>query len=287
MDETRMTELNIRALTLDDAPTAAQLSASVGWTHTVETWQQTIEWASPAAWGLQVGTALVGSAVALEYSTRLAWIGNVIVHPDQQKRGYARRLVEHAIAFLRERKVQAIMLDASAQGFPLYQSMNFRILYPIQTWVGKAAHHAPQGSAIRLMTAEDCAAVTALEASVIGVARPQVIAGYWTPSASWVWDEGGTIKGYLLARWRGKGWFLGPSYHVHPEGAEGLYRTAIHAFAGHEVRADVPALNDTALQLMASLGMQREDRHITRMILDGEAPGHMEQQYSVGSFTTG
>lgn len=279
---------SIRLLTAADAPIAAALSAHVGWNHTPQTWAQTISWPGVSAYGLFVESGLAGSTVTLEYSPALAWIGNVITHPAHQKRGYARRLMEHALNRLNIHGVRSIMLDASGQGYPLYVSMGFQTLYPIQSWVRKAAgSSAPASSAIRLMTQDDCAAVTAADAALIGVERPQVITSYWTPGFSWVWEDAGLITGYLLARQRGTGWFLGPSYHPDPQGAAALFQTAAAALTGQELRADVPAPNEAAIRIVQSLGFQQAERHITRMILSGQPPGQMERQYSVGSFTTG
>ena len=52
-------------------------------------------------------------------------IGNVAVRPEFQRRGLARLLTSHAIAWQREQGVRAIWLDATPAGRPLYRTLGF------------------------------------------------------------------------------------------------------------------------------------------------------------------
>lgn len=282
-----MSPVELRSLTLADAEAGALLSAHIGWNHTPQTWAQVLRWNGVQGIGLFDGPELVATTVALEYGPTLAWIGYVITHPEHQKRGYARHLMEYMVTTLRQRQVRSIMLDASELGYPLYVSMGFQSLYAIESWTGTGGGSPPTASAVRQMTAHDVEAVIALDAGLISLARREVIAAYWTPGASWVWEQAGQVRGYLLARQRPGGWFFGPWYHPDLESAAALFQTAMAASPGQPVRADIPAPNSAARTILQEKGLSPTGRTIRRMILEGEAPGRMTAQYSVASFATG
>jgi GNAT superfamily N-acetyltransferase len=46
----------------------------------------------------------------------LAWVGMVLTHPEYRRRGFARRLISHALEYARERGVMTLKLDATSAG---------------------------------------------------------------------------------------------------------------------------------------------------------------------------
>jgi GNAT superfamily N-acetyltransferase len=52
-------------------------------------------------------------------------IGNVIVRGDRQRRGLGRLVMERTIAWLGERGVRSVLLDATVEGRPLYRKLGF------------------------------------------------------------------------------------------------------------------------------------------------------------------
>jgi GNAT superfamily N-acetyltransferase len=57
---------------------------------------------------------------------RMALLHNVHTLPEFRRRGFARRLVETAVAWCREEGFSRLTLNASAAGRPLYESLEFR-----------------------------------------------------------------------------------------------------------------------------------------------------------------
>lgn len=81
------------------------------------------------AHGEIVGTAIVSivddyRAFALHLAS--AHVNAVYVAPPFRRQGIARRMVEHAIAWARERKCVRVRLRTSAGGAALYASLGFR-----------------------------------------------------------------------------------------------------------------------------------------------------------------
>jgi GNAT superfamily N-acetyltransferase len=56
---------------------------------------------------------------------RMVLLHNVHTLPEFRRRGFARRLVETAVAWCREEGFDRLSLNASAAGQPLYESMGF------------------------------------------------------------------------------------------------------------------------------------------------------------------
>lgn len=66
---------------------------------------------------------------------RSGWIGNLLVRPEERRRGFGVRLFEHALAFLERKGVGSIWLTASEQGRPLYRRRGFRTVDTVVRWV--------------------------------------------------------------------------------------------------------------------------------------------------------
>lgn len=64
-----------------------------------------------------------------------AWIGNLIVDPQQRGFGYGRRLFQRAVSDLSARGVATLWLTASNDGRPLYESFGFREIGRIERWL--------------------------------------------------------------------------------------------------------------------------------------------------------
>lgn len=59
------------------------------------------------------------------FNLRIAYVNSVFVYPDYRRQGIARRLMEMAIEWARERGCSQVRLRSSTQGRPLYESLGF------------------------------------------------------------------------------------------------------------------------------------------------------------------
>ena len=87
------------------------------------------------AWVVKVGGRAVSSGGVHfvqwvpgcdDAGTRRAWVHGVYTEPDFRRRGLARRLMERIVAWCRESGCRAVLLHATEQGRPLYESLGFR-----------------------------------------------------------------------------------------------------------------------------------------------------------------
>lgn len=124
----------LRRLRAEDIPAAAQLSAQAGWNQTEEDWRTLLELSPEGCLAIEVGGHLAATTTLLCYGRRMAWIGMVLTKAEYQRRGFARRLLAHALESADMMGIATIKLDATDQGQPLYDSLGFRSEQEIERW---------------------------------------------------------------------------------------------------------------------------------------------------------
>jgi GNAT superfamily N-acetyltransferase len=112
-----------------------RLKSAAGWNQTEQDWRRLLELEPEGCFGVDVNGELAATTTAICYGEDLAWIGTVLTLPDYRRRGLARMLMTHALAYLEKRRVRCIKLDATDMGRPLYESLGFRVETGIDRWV--------------------------------------------------------------------------------------------------------------------------------------------------------
>lgn len=275
----------LRVMTPDEAPSVITLMRKIGWMHPLEQVRQNIVWGGQGSFCLAFGDKIVATAIALKYSQRLAWIGVVTSDPEYQRRGFARRLMDHTMEYLSG--VESVMLDASTLGFPIYDKMGFRSLYKVSPYVGTPQHFAPTDST-RPMTADDLPTVIDMDCYIMGLPRPQVIQWLFETGKAYVATDNGKITGYFFERIQDGALRMVAWNAADPTTAETLLNlgSSFATDAGLSLRTSIPEPNTVAREMVERHAMTIE-RPVTRMVYGGEPPGHMSDQYGIIAFMTG
>jgi GNAT superfamily N-acetyltransferase len=205
----------VRALARADIPAAMRIKEAAGWNQTETDWHNLLRLAPDTCFGVECGGVLAATATAVCYERKLAWIGMVLTDPAHRRRGFARRLMEHAIEALTERRMEWIKLDATEAGAPLYRQLGFEPECGIERWgamagqavgapdlnrrdqwsmLDRQAFGADRSKLLAMLEALGTAAV----ADGYAMARPGSQAAYFGPCVS----RGAATAGNLLA------WFL-------------------------------------------------------------------------------
>ena len=257
----------------------------IGWNHSLEQIQQNITWGGKGSFCLAFDKEIVATAIALKYSERLAWVGLVVSDPAYQRRGFARRLMNHIMQHLST--VESVMLDASTMGFPLYDSMGFKSLYKINAYT-RTPERFELSPSIRPMTATDLPAVIAMDADMNGLPRPQVINWLFETGKAFVATEQDTITGFTFVKWNAELLRLAAWNARDPATAELLMQVGCNLAldGGYTYRIDIPEPNDQARNIVIRNGLSIE-RNVTRMVYGQTPPGHMSDQFGIVSFMTG
>jgi predicted N-acetyltransferase YhbS len=236
----------------------------------------------PEGWFLaEDGGRIVGTVGAIGYGA-FAYLGLMAVHPEAQRRGIGKALLEHALAWLDGRGVACAILDATESGAPLYRSLGF-----VETGTSHDLHATRPviglGAGVALVTDRD--EIIELDRALFGADRGRLWRRLWDESPGGmtvVRDSGGAAIGYACAR----RWGLGPWGARTLEAAQALL--AAHADLPIGVmRALVPGENEAGRALLTRHGFvqRRSVRHMRRGAL--ERGPIWSQVYGKASFCLG
>lgn len=235
-----------------DMADAMALVAEAGWNQVEADWRFMLSFGR--GYGIRDGAGrLMASSVLLVYPPETCWIGMVLVAGAYRRRGYATRLLDHAIAAARSAGLTPA-LDATPAGREVYKRLGFIDGAGIERWRGEG------GGAGRL-DAPDMGGAPPLDRT-FGAGRAALLA-----------DLAGRTEALSLAS-RGAFLFtrrgrtatqLGPLLSASADAAVDLCDRAVAAIDG-PVLIDVPARERALRSLLASRGFAVE-RPFMRMAL--------------------
>lgn len=198
-----------------------------------------------------LNSSVIGTGCFFDYG-RVAWVGNVAVVPELQRRGVGTAIMLRILGELRARGVETVRLDATEQGRRLYRKLGFVEEY--HTIMYRLSREASEEVSYGGVEVLDELPEFALEFDrrAFGADRTHVL-------ASWVRRRAKVLvvarDGYALLR---KG-FLGPviarSYGV----AKTLVTRAIRLGAQRMI---VPSASRDAVRLVEELGAEEVTRCI-------------------------
>jgi GNAT superfamily N-acetyltransferase len=124
----------VRRLAREDVPQALQLSSEAGWNQTQADWQTMLDVEPEGCFAVDGDDGLAATATLVRYGERLGWLGMVLTSAKYRRQGFARSLVVTALDYADECGVQAVKLDATDQGQPLYESVGFQAEASVERW---------------------------------------------------------------------------------------------------------------------------------------------------------
>jgi GNAT superfamily N-acetyltransferase len=270
-------EATLRLLTRDDIPAAAQLSAEAGWNQTASDWRMLTEVAPESCFAIEVRGALAATTTLVCYGRRLGWIGMVLTTPQYRGRGFARRLLREALAQADRRKIETVKLDATDQGRPLYQQMEFRFEQTVERWSRAGSGNATQMPSQPPSPApewhSDTEAFGADRSHLLGKLAQQ------NPSFS-------LSQSYLCIRAGRQAAYLGPAVCEDPEIAGSLIGRGLQAADSSRWSWDLFPNNADAVALARQLGFTPQ-RHLSRMVRGPDLQGKQESIYAIAGFELG
>jgi len=257
----------------EDAAALLDLSASVGWTHSLEDWQTAL--AAGIIFGHRDGARIQSSAAIYKYGSELASIGQVIVRAEARRQGLARALMLRCLA---QAPAQPIMLVATPAGQPLYESLGFRIVEPTFRLISEGPISLPQPVDCRPMTAADLSLAFTLDAIAYGADRSHLLRERWKQSGhAAILTDG---SGFACATPDG----LGPIIAASAAGAAQLI-----AFLAvrQRVVVDVPERQAEFLRLLTQAGLRFIGTRPLMLLNASELPGKRESVFALASLAYG
>lgn len=197
----------------------------------------------------------LGMVSGLDYGP-FAYIGMLAVHPAAQRQGVARALMSAMLAWLDSRGCPVALLDATADGAPLYAQLGFADVAPSAVVArADAPTPAPLPADIERLAPTDLDALVAFDAPIFGADRRALLAQLLATLPGRVLatrDAAGAVSGYLVAQAQ----VLGPWAAQTPAVAELLLRAALTCSFAQPPRVLVPGGNPAALTLLAPYGFR-------------------------------
>mgnify|MGYP000850780063 CR=1 FL=1 len=240
-------------LTAADTHACWQLSQALRWPHREADWQQFITWAKAhgAALAVRADGRLIGCGLAWQWGQEQGSIGMVIVDDAWQRRGIGKRLFKGLLQALEGRDV---MLQATAQGRPLYESLGFAAIGHARQFHG---HWQPPAEArptvslaaderTRLLQPQDLSALLTYDQRERGLARPALLQALLAQMdaderCAVSVDEQGHLCGYGILRRFGRGWVVGPLLADGADRAVALVKRLTQERTGDFIRIDLAA----------------------------------------------
>lgn len=213
------------------------LSISVGWPHRPQDWQFLRDVGKGVVAIDDIGR-IMSSAMWFRQSPELATIGMVITSPRLQTHGTGLWLMEYA---LQDLDGIDLRLNATRAAQRLYLSLDFvpeKIVYQCQGIVTDAPFEQDFSGDLRVLGADDLAAVTALDAAAFGVVRSGVIEKLMAHSRSYGLFHDGVLKAFALCRRFGRGHVVGPIVASNDEEAVAVVSPHIRDHEGRFLRLD-------------------------------------------------
>jgi GNAT superfamily N-acetyltransferase len=267
----------VRLLTPSDIPACMRLKDAAGWNQTITDWRNLLALAPDGCFGIDCDGELRATTTAVCFGQELAWVGMVLTDSAYRRRGLARRLMEHALQYLRNRSVVWIKLDATESGLPLYESFGFREKGRIERWL------RPKGAAPCGHSSADRFALDAdLDRKAFGADRSgllNVLAGIESASVAGM--------GFAMGRPGSHAAYFGPCVAHSASAARDLVAWFLHRHAPEDVYWDILAVNTDAVQIARDFGFAR-GRVLVRMVLsDGKDPSPLRNHDSLVFATAG
>ena len=263
--------INIRLLFESDIPAAMQLKEGAGWNQTETDWRRLLALEPNGCFAAVKDGRLIGTTTTTTYGNNLAWIGMVLVDPQERRLGIATQLMNVAIDYLKD-KVATVKLDATAQGKPLYERFGFHVESVIERWSGACkarnaeATNVLDHDAIRELLALDRVAFAAdrsklIEKLIDDASVPPVLLS----------AANGALGGYALARRGTNADYVGPVVAKGPQHVESLLDQVLSELPGGRVYLDFNTECVASTSVLSDRGFVKE-RDLVRMSAGARTP---------------
>jgi GNAT superfamily N-acetyltransferase len=259
----------LRTMTERDVPAGLRLNHLAGWNQAAADWYRFLNASPDGCFVAEVEARVCGTATTISYQDRFAWIGMVLVDPEFQKRGIGTQLLKKAVAYLDQRGIPTLKLDATPQGQPLYAKLGFMTEYQIERWIlkrppGNVASRAK--SSFAPLTEDQLAPILATDRDIFGADRSFLLRSFHNEAqefATCVSDHG-TPQGYAFGRRGSFADHLGPWMAKSRATAEKLLHEFLTRSSRETLVVDCLTANPVALELVRACGFAQV-RILTRM----------------------
>ncbi len=278
--------INIRLMRREDIDIGLELCRFAGWNQVRSHWETLLALAPEGVFAAEVEGQVRGTGSAVNYGTRTAWIGMILVHPEFRRRGIATHLMNRCIERLREKRIESVKLDATDQGRPVYLKLGFKDERPICRYAGRCGPGGSRDSSIRPIRGGDWASIAEMDRTAFGADRLALLRLLDQEGRSALVESAGTVRAYGFGRKGFHASSIGPVVAADAEAARNVILALLATLPAGQVYWDLMPDNVPCRELAESLGFTVA-RRLVRMYLGEMHPGQVEMIYGGAGFELG
>lgn len=277
----------IRRFRADDVGFALEQTAREGWDPTAELFQAALAHDPAGCYVGEIDGRPCGLVTTTCYA-RSGWVGNLIVVPQQRRRGIGRMLMNRALEHLDRQGLRTVRLEADAPGIPLYRSLGFVAECESLRFRAAARQRALPAPAAEPMTAADLPRVRDFDLASFGDERGRLLELLLqgARAAYWVW-RGSSLRGYCFVVPSRFGIRIGPCVAADVAAARALVQTALTDWPNQTALVGVPAANRAAAELYFSLGFEPAPGCLRMRLGPDTAGGRPENIFAIANGAMG
>ena len=260
-------DTTLRPMHAGDLAAMHGLAQQMSWPHRPEDCAQLLALGAGTV-AVDATGRTVGGGLRWSFGRDVGTIGLVLVAPDQQGRGIGRALMKALIA---ESEPRTLMLNATAEGSPLYEKLGFVSTGLVRQHQGRLSVLPPVPDVpLRRAVPADHAALCALDAAVFGADRSALIGSLLASGDAWLVDRAGQSAGFAILRAFGRGMIIGPVVASTEDEAIALVAAAAKAAPTGVMRVDIPAHAERLAAWLTAAGLPAIDT--VTVMLRGDWP---------------
>ena len=277
-------EVKLRSIQLEDIENCMLLSYSEGWNQTKNDWKRLVENPLNTSLLAEIENKIIGSAIAMNYSNAVVWIGMVLVDKAFRGRGISKMLLQDLLNQLQS--CQSVKLDATPAGRPVYKKYQFKDEYIIHRMTNLSMEKfQPLISSIKAepILSSDVTEVVGLDCLSFGAERSFLLNSLIAenPGKCWCVKKNGRITALALGRQGNRYHHIGPVSASTLEEAKVLISHCLLLLVGQPVVLDILSDKKELFEWLVSIGFTSQ-RYFVRMYLDKNPnPGKLENQFLI------
>jgi GNAT superfamily N-acetyltransferase len=251
--------IRIRTMTAADLALRMRLRQQAGWNQTEADWRRMLDLEPDGCFVAELSGVPVGTTTTCIFGP-VAWVAMVLVDVAVRGRGVGTALMKHALAFLDERGVRSVRLDATPLGQPIYEKLGFVPQFELARYEGVLTA-APPAAGVERARSEDHEGLLALDWRMTRTDRRRLLLRLFAeqPDDLRIVRRRGQLEGFLTTRPGTRALMIGPCL-ASADAGQMLLTDAWQRHEGHRVFLDIPTENVPANQLarVQGLTVQRE-----------------------------
>jgi GNAT superfamily N-acetyltransferase len=269
----------LRPMQAGDLATMHRLAQQMSWPHRPEDCAQLFALGSGIV-AVDTTEGAVGGGLRWRFGD-VGTVGLVLVAPERQGRGIGRSLMTALIA---DSGSRGLMLNATAEGLPLYEKLGFASTGLVRQHQGRLGEGSALPSAphvaLRQAGPADRAALCALDAAAFGADRSRLINDLLADGTAWLVERAGQATGFAVLRTFGRGTIIGPIVAASEDEAVALVAVAAERAPPGVLRVDVLAEAERLAAWLTAAGLPAIDT--VTIMLRGDWPTTAQQPRRFG-----